>query len=97
MIDLAMHAMVIKDYAAESDPSRRRLCGAGPGSDLDSGGLTGSLGGKSNFALPRAMFLDPRGFLADVSDETIERARQIGRPFIESLYAFIGCRSDSND
>jgi len=89
LIDLATHAMVIKDYAAEGEPS-----------DVDSvAQLLGAIStpesnreawGESNFALPVAqMFLNPRGFLADVSDETIELARQTAAPFIESMRAFI--------
>lgn len=89
LIELAMHAMVIKDYAAESELD-----------EVDSvaqvlGPISTPQGnreawGEDEFRRPVSqILLSPREYLADVSDETIEHARQIAVLFIESLHAFV--------
>lgn len=88
LVELAVHAMIIKDYAADSELAEVEAVAQllGPISTPDG---NREVWGESEFREPVAqMLLRPREYLADVSDETIERARQIAGPFIESLRAF---------
>lgn len=89
LIELAMHSIVIKDYAEESELAEVDSVAQvlGP---LSTPQINRQVWGEDEFRRPVSrMLLNPREYLADVSDETIERARQIALPFIESLYAFI--------
>ena len=84
-----MHSIVIKDYAEESELAEVDSVAQvlGP---LSTPQINRQVWGEDEFRRPVSrMLLNPREYLADVSDETIERARQIALPFIESLYAFI--------
>ncbi len=89
LVELAVHAMVIKDYAAESEladvESVAQLLGP-----ISTPQGNREVWGEDEFRRPVSqMLLNPSEYLADVSDETIERARQIAAPFIESLRAFV--------
>lgn len=89
LIELAMHALIIKDYAAESEPSEVESIAQVLGPISTPQGNR-KVWGEAEFREPVAeMLLNPRAYLANVSDVTIERARQIAGPFIQSLRAFI--------
>jgi hypothetical protein len=88
LIELAMHAMVIKSYAADSEPAEVESVPKvlGPISTPDG---NREAWGEDEFRRPVSqMFLNPKEYLADVSDETIEQATQIAISFVESLRAF---------
>jgi hypothetical protein len=89
LVELAVHAMVIKGYAAESELAEVESVAnvLGPISTPQG---NREVWGEDEFRQPVSqMLLSPNEYLADVSDETIERARQIAAPFIESMRAFI--------
>lgn len=90
LVELAVHAMIIKDYAADSELAEVESVAhvLGPISTPEG---NREVWGESEFREPVSqMFLYPEKYLADVSDETIERTRQIAGKFIESVRAFTG-------
>jgi hypothetical protein len=89
LVELAMHAMVIKDYAADSELAEVESVAKVLGPISTAQGNR-EVWGEDEFRRPVSqMLLNPREYLANVSDETIERARHIAVTFIESLRAFI--------
>ncbi len=89
VVELAMHAAVIKGYAEESElqevDSVAQVLGA-----ISTPEINRQVWGEDEFRRPVAeIILSPGEYLADVSDETIERARQMVSPFMESLRAFV--------
>lgn len=88
LVELAVHAMIIKNYAADSELAEVESVAhvLGP---ISTPRGNREAWGESEFREPVSqMLLNPREYLADISDETIERARQIATTFIESLRAF---------
>jgi hypothetical protein len=89
LMELAAHAMIIKDYAAETELAEVHSVAEllGPISTPEG---NREAWGESMFRLPASqILLNPREYLDDVTDETIERARQVGAVFIQSLRAFV--------
>ena len=87
LVELAVHAMVIKDYAADTELAEVESVAKALGPISTPEGNREAFS-EAEFRQPVSqMLLNPREYLADVSDETIERARQIAITFIESLRA----------
>ena len=89
LVELAMHAMVIKGYAADSELAEVESVAKALGPISTPQGNR-EVWGEDEFRRPVSeMLLSPREYLANVSDETIERARQMAAPFAESIRAFV--------
>lgn len=88
LIELSVHAILIRNYAADSELAEVE-------SVADTLGVISTpqsnreAWGEDEFRQPVSqIFLNPSEYLADVSDETIEHARKVAVKFLESLRAF---------
>jgi len=85
LIELAMHAIVIKDYAAESELDEVDAVAKvlGP---ISTPQTNRRAYGEDEFRIPVSqILLDPHEYLTNVSDETIECARQSAVTLVESM------------
>ncbi|MFZ0575160.1 MAG: hypothetical protein WA304_07885 [Candidatus Cybelea sp.] len=88
LIELAVHSMLIRNYAADSDLAEVQSVADVLGV-ISTPQSNREAWGEDEFRQPVSqIFLNPAEYLADVDDETIELARQTAMRFLESLRAF---------
>ncbi len=88
LIELSVHAMLVRNYAADSELAEVESVADVLGV-ISTPQSNREVWGDNEFRQPVSqIFLNPSEYLADVSDETIEQARKVAVKLLESLRAF---------